>query len=155
MINQVAANQNKRINNTISISSDTGECTESEFWRSFSVQSDGETLPELLESASIIEVDQDGEDIDHYPLADAPTRVQRAAERIIAREFLSHICGDYVATKRMENLILLAPDLLDAAMSLFEVMSLREMEEFPHKRELTDLSAVICAIIQKRVSPKL
>jgi len=48
-------------------------------WRSYTLVSSGDTLEELLNEASISEVDQDGGDLDCYSLADAPSEVETAA----------------------------------------------------------------------------
>jgi hypothetical protein len=45
-------------------------------WRSYQLTASGDSLEELLISAEIAEIDQDGGDLDLYSLEDAPNEVQ-------------------------------------------------------------------------------
>lgn len=57
-------------------------------WRSYHVQTEGETLGELFDAAWVYEVDQDGGDLGYYKLNDCETEeVFVAAWRIIMGTF--------------------------------------------------------------------
>lgn len=57
-------------------------------WRSYRVYAEGTTLTELLQSAGIEEVDQDGGTLDWYDLAKAPSDVEEDASLAIAQAFM-------------------------------------------------------------------
>ena len=52
-------------------------------WRSYEVQSEGDTLEELLDNCHVFEIDQDGGELDDYPLNDASNEVWQEAEKVI------------------------------------------------------------------------
>lgn len=52
-------------------------------WRSYRLTAGGDSLTELLDSAEVEEIDQDGGTLDFYPIGDAPGEVERASERLI------------------------------------------------------------------------
>lgn len=53
-------------------------------WRSYSMETNGETITELAENACISETDQDGGEIRTYALDDAPNDVFTKCMEIIA-----------------------------------------------------------------------
>lgn len=58
-------------------------------WRSYRMDSYGDTREELIANATIAEVDQDGGELDCYGLADAPNDVYERCEQIIDQEIES------------------------------------------------------------------
>ena len=62
-------------------------------WRSFSLQTDGDTLEELIANASISETDQDGGEIRTYSLESAPNDVESEAMLVITRRFVREKLG--------------------------------------------------------------
>lgn len=56
-------------------------------FRSFNLSAQGETLSEMLEDATISEIDQDGGELDCYGLEDAPKDVEDAAFNLILKQF--------------------------------------------------------------------
>ncbi len=56
-------------------------------WRSYHLTAEGSSLTELLESATIAEVDQDGGDLRYYGLVNAPNAVIQEAEQVIAQRW--------------------------------------------------------------------
>lgn len=52
-------------------------------WRSYQLTASGDSLEELLADASISEIDQDGGDLDHYPLEDATNEIQDEATKLL------------------------------------------------------------------------
>ncbi len=58
-------------------------------WRSYQLTASGDTLEELLEDANIAEIDQDGGDLDFYPLEDASNEVEKQATKLI-EELIKH-----------------------------------------------------------------
>lgn len=48
-------------------------------WRSYGLESHGETIEELFENAYVYEIDQDGGELNHYHIEDASTEVYKAA----------------------------------------------------------------------------
>lgn len=59
-------------------------CDEGQF-RNFQLITEGDNVDQLLDNAQISEVDQDGGELDTYPLDDARSDVIRAANKIIMR----------------------------------------------------------------------
>lgn len=54
-------------------------------WRSYGVQSEGSTIDELLENAYIYETDQDGGELNCYPIDDASNEVYGAAMQVLGK----------------------------------------------------------------------
>lgn len=52
-------------------------------WRSYHLEAAGNTYEELLTDAYIAEVDQDGGELNFYPLSEAGNAVYDAAERVL------------------------------------------------------------------------
>jgi len=66
------------------ISMDTGvEFADAGRWRSFELCAIGDNARDLIESATIAEIDQDGGDLNHYALEDASNEVIEAAMQMI------------------------------------------------------------------------
>lgn len=63
-------------------------------WRSYGLESSGETIEELFENATIYETDQDGGEIDSYSIDDAEVEVYR-----VANKFLSDLVSGDVSEK--------------------------------------------------------
>ena len=55
-------------------------------WRSWYLTTEGSTLKECLDNASIAEVDQDGGDLDCYGIDDAPSEVYNVCVYLIQRK---------------------------------------------------------------------
>lgn len=73
----------------IEITEDTGLCTECEpLWRSYELNTQGETLEELIDNARIVEIDQDGGDHGCFDLGEYPDRVYKRCMIIIAKTWL-------------------------------------------------------------------
>ena len=49
-------------------------------WRSYGLESSGETIEELINNATIYETDQDGGELDCYSINDAESNVHKAAK---------------------------------------------------------------------------
>lgn len=60
-------------------------------WRSYELYTYGESLTELLENATIGEIDQDGGELDCYNLKGASNEIQDIVDRIIAKEFVKSL----------------------------------------------------------------
>lgn len=56
-------------------------------WRSYQLQTQGDTLQELIENAVISEVDQDGGDLDYYDLGDASNEIYESGMRLITQTY--------------------------------------------------------------------
>jgi hypothetical protein len=73
----------------VSIDEDSGFCNEDEGgFRSYQLQADGESLNELLDSAMIWEVDQDGGDHEGHSIYDYRNEVTMACETMIAQAWI-------------------------------------------------------------------
>lgn len=55
-------------------------------WRNYEIQAHGSTYAELIEDATISEIDQDGGELNCYGINDASTSVALAAQKVIERE---------------------------------------------------------------------
>lgn len=60
-------------------------------WRSYGIESSGETIEELFENATIYEIDQDGGEIDCYSMDDADVEISK-----IARKYLSDLVSSSI-----------------------------------------------------------
>ena len=54
-------------------------------WRCYGVQSEGSTIEELFDNATIYETDQDGGELNCYSLEDASQEVYTAAARVLGK----------------------------------------------------------------------
>lgn len=77
----------------IEIDTDTGFCNEDEGgFRSLQLNASGENLGQLIDSATIWEVDQDGGDTGrNYSIYDARNEVTSMCEAIIAEAYLNSL----------------------------------------------------------------
>ena len=74
---------------SITIDTDLGlEYQDEGPWRSYNLTTNGSSLQELLDNATISEVDQDGGDLDYYGFNEASNKIQELVDVIIAKEFL-------------------------------------------------------------------
>jgi hypothetical protein len=72
---------------TYSVDCDTGiEHRDSGPWRSYHLTAEGSTLEELLESAHIWEIDQDGGSLSDYPLDNCGTSMYDTCIDILRKE---------------------------------------------------------------------
>lgn len=77
----------KELPDKVSISTDIGVHYQDEPpWRSYYLETSGDTLIELIDNAQISEIDQDGDEIRTYELNEASNEVIKAAEKIIHYE---------------------------------------------------------------------
>ena len=56
-------------------------------WRSYRITASGNSVKEMIDDATVEEIDQDGGELDCYGLDDAPREVSDAAEKLIKKEF--------------------------------------------------------------------
>lgn len=52
-------------------------------WKSYELYAEGNNLDQLMETAIISEIDQDGDDLRHYSIGNASWEVFKEAEQII------------------------------------------------------------------------
>lgn len=52
-------------------------------WRSYNLETSGDSLTELAKNAVIFEIDQDGGDLNNYSLEDASSEIYNAAIKVI------------------------------------------------------------------------
>lgn len=70
-----------------SIETDSGvSYQDSGRWRSYQLETAGDTLEELVQNATVSEIDQDGGDLNTYSLDEACTEVEQACLKIIHSE---------------------------------------------------------------------
>lgn len=58
-------------------------------WRSYQLETYGDTMEELWDNAVIAEIDQDGGELDCYGMGEAPSDVYEAADKLIKEKFIS------------------------------------------------------------------
>jgi len=69
---------------TYSIDTDLGiDFADAGQWRSYQIETSGDSFNELVQNATVSEVDQDGGTIDAYGIDDASSEIETAALRLI------------------------------------------------------------------------
>jgi hypothetical protein len=69
---------------TYSIDTDLGiDFADAGQWRSYHIETSGDSFNEMVDNATVSEIDQDGGTIDAYGLGDAPSQVETACLKMI------------------------------------------------------------------------
>ena len=111
-------------------------------WRCYSLDATGSSLDELLESATILEIDQDGGELNTYGFHDAGNVVQEAVETLCR----SRLSGPTLMSEQANaRLIAAAPKLLDKLKS-FKVLA---DERIPESQEELQLYLDTVALIER------
>lgn len=62
-------------------------------WRSYTLSAEGESLEELLDSAHIFEIDQDGGNLGDFSLSNAPNNLYKEALEFITTTYYKNAFG--------------------------------------------------------------